>query len=98
MIPVQYRDPETEEVLDRRYEEKVPDIGQRVMLDGVWECEVLYRWRCHPSCCVVYAQPVREKSPLRHRGFRLGLFVPPSGVAYGLLKWRVVVSSRKSHR
>ena len=38
MIPVQYRDPETEEVLDRRYEEKVPEIGQRVMLDAVWEC------------------------------------------------------------
>jgi hypothetical protein len=61
MIPVQYRDPETEEVLDRRYEEKVPEIGQRVMLDGVWECEVLYRWRCYPSCCVVYARPVQGK-------------------------------------
>jgi hypothetical protein len=31
------------------------------MLDGVWECEVLYRWRCHPTCCVVYARPVRGK-------------------------------------
>jgi hypothetical protein len=61
MIPVQYRDPETEEILDRKYEEKVPEIGQRVMLDGVWECEVLYRWRCHPTCCVVYARPVRDK-------------------------------------
>ena len=60
MTPVQYRDPETEEVLDRRYEEEVPRIGQRVMLDGVWECEVLYRWKCHPSCCIVYVRPVRE--------------------------------------
>jgi hypothetical protein len=62
MVPVQYRHPETEEVLDRRYEEEVPAIGQRVMLDGVWECEVLYRWRCHPTSCVVYVLPVREKA------------------------------------
>ena len=61
MIPVQYRDPETEEILDRRYEEKIPEIGQRVMLDGVWECEVLYRWRCMPSCCIVYVMPVRVR-------------------------------------
>ncbi len=62
MIPVQYRDTETDEVLDRKYEEDVPGIGQRVMLDGVWECEVLYRWRCHPSSCVVYVRPVRKKA------------------------------------
>ena len=61
MIPVQYRDPETDEVLDRKYEEEVPGFGQRVMLDGVWECEVLYRWQCHPSSCVVYVRPARRK-------------------------------------
>ncbi|MDX6380211.1 MAG: hypothetical protein QOI57_1235 [Rubrobacteraceae bacterium] len=59
MIPVQYRHTETEEILDRRYESEVPEIGQRVMLDGVWECEVLYRWQRVPTCCIVYVQPVR---------------------------------------
>ena len=61
MIPVQYRDPETDEVLDRKYEMEVPCIGQRVMLDGVWECEVLYRWRNVPTCCIAYVRPVRRK-------------------------------------
>jgi hypothetical protein len=61
MIPVQYRHTETEEILDRRYEAEVPEIGQRVMLDGVWECEVLYRWKCVPTCCIVYVQPVRRE-------------------------------------
>jgi hypothetical protein len=58
MIPVQYRHTETEEILDRRYEHEVTEIGQRVMLDGVWECEVLYRWKSVPTCCIVYVQPV----------------------------------------
>ena len=62
MVPVQYRDAQTDDILDYRYQEEAPAIGQRVMLDGVWECEVLYRWRCHPSCCVVYARPVRSKA------------------------------------
>ena len=31
MIPVQYRDPQTEEILERRYEEGAPAIGTRVM-------------------------------------------------------------------
>jgi hypothetical protein len=62
MIPVQYRHTETEEILDRRYEQEVPSIGQRVMLDGVWECEVLYRWKRVPTCCIVYVQPVRVRS------------------------------------
>src|ERR687894_1944790 len=61
MIPVQYRDPETEEILDRKYEAEAPAIGQRVMLDGVWECEVLYRWRCVPTCCIAYVRPVRKR-------------------------------------
>ena len=61
MIPVQYRDPETDEILDRRYEETIPEIGQRIMLDGVWECEVLYRWQCVPTSCIVYARPARRR-------------------------------------
>jgi len=64
MVPVQYRDPETEEILDRKYEAEVPAIGQRVMLDGVWECEVLYRWRSVPTCCVAYVRPVRRREPV----------------------------------
>jgi len=61
MVPVEYRDPQTEEILDRRFEAGPPVIGQRVMLDGVWDCEVLYRWRCNPSACVVYVRPVTRK-------------------------------------
>ena len=64
MVPVQYRDPETEEILDRKYEAEVPAIGQRVMLDGVWECEVLYRWRSVPTCCVAYVRPVGRREPV----------------------------------
>lgn len=63
MIPVQYRDPETEEILDRKYEEEPPTIGQKVMLDGVWECEVLYRWCSVPTCTIAYVRPVRREVP-----------------------------------
>lgn len=63
MIPVQYRDPETERILDRKYETGVPAIGQRVMLDGVWECEVLYRWQRVPTCCIAYVRPIRRRIP-----------------------------------
>ncbi len=60
MVPVQYRDSETEEILDRKYEAEAPAMGQRVMLDGVWECEVLYRWRSVPTSCIAYVRPVRR--------------------------------------
>ena len=53
MIPVQYRDPQTEEILDRRYEEGAPAIGTRVRI-GFDEYRVLYRWRCVPTSCIVY--------------------------------------------
>jgi hypothetical protein len=60
MIPVQYRDPHTEEILDRRYEEGAPAIGTRVMI-GFDEYRVLYRWRCVPTSCIVYVhREVRE--------------------------------------
>lgn len=55
MIPVQYRDPETEEILDGRYEDCAPAIGTRVSI-GFGDYEVLYRWRCHPAYCVVYVR------------------------------------------
>jgi len=55
MIPVQYRDPETEEILERRYEDGAPGIGTRVKI-GFGEFEVLYRWRCVPTSCIVYVR------------------------------------------
>ncbi len=65
MVPVQYRDSQTEEILDRKYEVEAPAIGQRVMLDGVWECEVLYRWRSVPTSCIAYVRPVRSRERAR---------------------------------
>jgi hypothetical protein len=60
MIPVQYRDPQTEEILEHRYEEGAPAIGTRVMI-GFEEYRVLYRWRCVPTSCIVYVhREVRE--------------------------------------
>ena len=61
MIPVQYRDPQTEEILERRYEEGAPAIGTRVRI-GFDEFRVLYRWRCVPTSCIVYVHRVpRER-------------------------------------
>jgi hypothetical protein len=57
MIPVQYRDPQTEEILERRYEEGAPPIGARVRI-GFDEYRVLYRWRCVPTSCIVYVHGV----------------------------------------
>ena len=57
MIPVQYRDPQTEEILERRYEEGAPGIGTRVRI-GFDEYTVLYRWRCVPTSCIVYVHRV----------------------------------------
>lgn len=55
MIPVQYRDPETEEILDRRYEEGTPAIGSQVRI-GFEEYQVLFRWQCVPTSCIVYVR------------------------------------------
>ena len=55
MIPVQYRDAQTEEILERRYEEGAPAIGTRVRI-GFDEYQVLYRWRCVPTSCIVYVR------------------------------------------
>jgi hypothetical protein len=62
MIPVQYRDPETEEILERRHEESVPSIGTRVQI-GFGQYQVLFRWRCVPTCCVVYVRRVPREVP-----------------------------------
>ena len=55
MIPVQYRDPETEEILDRRYEDDAPTIGTQVKI-GFEDYQVLFRWRCVPTSCIVYVR------------------------------------------
>ena len=62
MIPVQYRDPETEEILERRHEESVPSIGTRVQI-GFRHYQVLFRWRCVPTCCIVYVRRVPREVP-----------------------------------
>ena len=79
MIPVQYRDPETEEILERRYEDGAPGIGTRVKI-GFADFEVLYRWRCVPTSCIVYVRraaapsgrrlPPRAFGGLQARGHR----------------------------
>ena len=61
MIPVQYRDPQTEEILERRYEEGAPAIGTRVKI-GFGEYQVLYRWRCVPTSCIVYVHRAAQES------------------------------------
>jgi hypothetical protein len=61
MIPVQYRDPQTEEILERRYEEGAPAIGTRVKI-GFDEYRVLYRWRCVPTSCIVYVHRAARES------------------------------------
>ena len=62
MIPVQYRDPQTEEILERRYEEGAPAIGTRVRI-GFDEYRVLYRWRCVPTSCIVYVHRAVQENP-----------------------------------
>jgi hypothetical protein len=61
VIPVQYRDPRTEEILERRYEEDAPAIGTRVRI-GFEEYRVLYRWRCVPTSCIVYVHGVAREA------------------------------------
>ncbi|BBL79496.1 hypothetical protein RxyAA322_13500 [Rubrobacter xylanophilus] len=58
MRTVQYRDPQTEEVLDWRCEERTPEIGERVRI-GFEEYEVLFRWRSVPASSIVYVRPAR---------------------------------------
>lgn len=55
MIPVQYRDSETEEIVELRHEESAPTMGSRVRLH-FRDYDVLYRWKCVPTCCIVYVR------------------------------------------
>lgn len=61
MIPVQYRDPETEEILDLRHEEETPAIGTRVSIDFT-EYQVLFRWQCVPTSCIVYVRRAEKEA------------------------------------
>ncbi len=62
MIPVQYRDPETEEILERRHESDAPAIGTTVQIE-FGRFEVLYRWRCVPTSCIVYVRRIAKEAP-----------------------------------
>lgn len=64
MIPVQYRDSQTEEIVERRYEEGPPRIGERVRIDSR-EYQVLFRWRCVPTSCIVYVRRVEREARAR---------------------------------
>jgi hypothetical protein len=63
MIPVQYREESTDTILDFGYEPQTPRIGERRCL-GRHEYEVLYRWQCGPTSCVVYVRPVGAQHTL----------------------------------
>ena len=62
MIPVQYRDPETEDILECRHEDDAPAIGTAVQI-GFGRFEVLYRWRCVPKSCIVYVRRIAKEAP-----------------------------------
>ena len=61
MIPVQYRDAETEEILESRHETGAPEIGARVRI-GFDEYRVLFRWRCVPTSCIVYVRRIAREA------------------------------------
>jgi hypothetical protein len=61
MIPVQYRDPETEEILEHRHESETPAIGTTVQI-GFGRFEVLYRWSCVPTSCIVYVRRIAKEA------------------------------------
>lgn len=63
MIPVQYRDETTDTILDFGHEPEIPRIGERRWF-GRQEYEVLYRWQCGPTSCVVYVRPVAAQQRL----------------------------------
>lgn len=62
MIPVQYRMAETEEIMERRHEAEAPAIGSTVQI-GFGSYEVLFRWRCVPTSCIVYVRRAAGSLP-----------------------------------
>jgi hypothetical protein len=61
MTPIQYRDAESDVLLECGVEEEVPRIGQRVII-GLHEYRVLYRWRCGPGAPAVYVRKVADET------------------------------------
>lgn len=62
MIPVQYRMAETEEILELRHEAEAPAIGSTVQI-GFGSYDVLFRWRCVPTSCIVYVRRAAGSRP-----------------------------------
>jgi hypothetical protein len=62
MVPVQYRNSETGEVVGLAVEEAIPADGERRSFAGVGDCEVLCLWSGAPTSCVVYVRPVGPAS------------------------------------
>jgi hypothetical protein len=58
MIPIHYRDSETEEELGRGFEEVLPAVGQAVFVDDIGECRVVYRWQNGPGASVAYVRRI----------------------------------------
>ena len=82
MIPVQYRDPETEEVLERSHEEYALGSGTRVRI-GFGEHQVLFRWRGVPTSCIDYERRFAGRAAA-YAG--PSLFIYPSAGYGGLLE------------
>lgn len=64
MIPIHYRDSETEEELGRGFEEVLPTVGQSIFVDEVGECRVVYRWRNGPGASVAYVRRILPRNVL----------------------------------
>jgi len=58
MVPVQYRNSETEEVVGSALEEAIPADGERRSFAGRGDFEVLCLWSGAPTGCVMYVRPV----------------------------------------
>jgi hypothetical protein len=58
MVPVQYRNSETEEVVGLALVEAIPADGERLSFAGIGDCEVQCLWSGAPTSCVVYVRPV----------------------------------------
>lgn len=59
MVPIQYRNSETEEVVALAMEEAIPADGARISFSGIGDCEVICLWSGAPTSCIVYVRPVR---------------------------------------
>lgn len=58
MVPVRYRNSETEEVVGLALEDAIPADGETRSFVGVGDFEVLCLWSGEPTGCDVYVRPV----------------------------------------